>query len=253
MTDLQQLKADLISFRLHYLAENLEEICQRADQANGSHQEFLDHIVRLETVEKSRRSTERRLKEASIGKFKPMDQFDWRWPEQIDKTRIEQIMKLGFVKEAANLILAGPQGVGKTMLSRNIAWKAVMSGYTVRFTTTAKMVGDLGSAKQGSVFESRLAKYTKPQLLVLDEVGYLSFDCQAADLLFEVVSRRYEAGSIMMTTNMAFKDWDKVFPGAACLTAMIDRLTHHCDILTIQGKSFRHKESSERNSTKKTT
>jgi DNA replication protein DnaC len=103
------------------------------------------------------------------------------------------------------------------------------------------------------VFESRLAKYTKPQLLVLDEVGYLSFDCQAADLLFEVVSRRYEAGSIMMTTNMAFKDWDKVFPGAACLTAMIDRLTHHCDILTIQGKSFRHKESSERNSTRKTT
>jgi DNA replication protein DnaC len=99
------------------------------------------------------------------------------------------------------------------------------------------------------VFESRLAKYTKPQLLVLDEVGYLSFDCQAADLLFEVVSRRYEAGSIMMT----FKDWDKVFPGAACLTAMIDRLTHHCDILTIQGKSFRHKESSERNSTRKTT
>ena len=248
---LQQLKSDLHSFKLHYLCDNLEEICQRADQAKTPYQDFLEHLVRLEIVERSRRSTERRLREASIGKFKHIDQFDWRWPDQIDKARVEQIMKLAFIKESSNLILAGPEGVGKTMITRNLAWKAVMSGYTVRFTTTAKMVGELGSAKLGSLFERRLAKYTKPQLLVLDEVGYLSFDCQAADLFFEVVSRRYEMGSIVMTTNMSFKDWDKIFPGAACLTAMIDRLTHHCDILTIHGKSFRHKESSERNKAKK--
>lgn len=228
-----ELKQELESLKLHYLAENLKEICSRAEQAKTPYADFLAHIARLENVERSRRSTERRLREAHIGKFKPLDQFDWRWPEKIDKSRIERIMQLDFIKEFSNLIIAGPQGLGKTMLARNIAWKAVMSGYSVRFTTTARMVGDLGSVKEGMLLERRMARYTKPQLLILDEVGYLSFDCQAADLLFEVVSRRYETGSIVMTTNIAFKEWDKIFPGAACLTAMIDRLTHHCDIIKL--------------------
>jgi DNA replication protein DnaC len=250
MTETTDLTHDLEALKFHYLAQNLDDICSRAEQSKTPYKEFISHICRLEGVERSRRSTERRLYEAAIGKFKPLDQFDWRWPEKFDKGKIDKIMQLEFIKEAANLIIAGPQGLGKTMLARNIAWKAVMSGYTVRFTTTAKMVGDLGSAKEGSLFERRLNRYTKPQLLVLDEVGYLSFDCQAADLLFEVISRRYETGAIVMTTNIAFKDWDKIFPGAACLTAMIDRLTHHCDILSLQGNSYRHKESLERNKSK---
>ncbi len=246
-TDLKNLLLDL---KFHYLAENAAEVCSRATQSQTPYLDFINHIATLETVDKSRRSTERRLKESSIGKFKPLDQFDWRWPEQIDRTKIDRLLTLNFLKEATNIIIAGPQGLGKTMLARNLAWKAVMTGSTVRFTTAAKLVGDLGSVKEPGLFERRLGKYTKPDLLVIDEVGYLSFDCQAADILFEVVTRRYETGSIVMTTNIAFKDWNQIFPGAACLTALIDRLTHHCDILTIGGNSFRHKESLERNKIK---
>lgn len=247
MEQTNEIKTNLIGLKLVYLADNFQEICSQADQANTGHLDFVERFSRLEIVEKIRRSTERRLQEARIGKFKPMDQFDWRWPEQIDKARIEQLLQLAFVKERANVIIAGPQGVGKSMLARNIAWKAIMTGCKVRFTSASRLVGDLGSVKANHLFESRISKYLKPDLLIIDEIGYLSFDCQAADLLFEVISRRYETGSIVMTTNIAFKDWGQIFPGAACLTAMIDRLTHHCHIITIGGNSYRHKESMERN------
>ena len=143
-------------------------------------------------------------------------------------------------------VLASAPGLGKTMIGRNVAHQAVLAGHSVVFITAAQMLNDLAQQDSARSLQATLRKYTKPWLLCMDEVGYLACDARAADLLFEVVNRRYEHGSILLTTNLAFQDWPKHFPGAACVTAMIERLTHHAEILTVEGKSYRLKEAGER-------
>lgn len=244
MTD--DLEHNLILLRLHHLAQNLPDFIARMTKSRQGPREIIAEIARLELVDRQSRSTARRLKEAKIGRFKPMTEFDWAWPKQIDKDAIERLVGLDFMADDANVVLAGPQGLGKTMIARNIAHAAVMGGHTALVTTASQLVIDLAQQESSRSLQTRLRTYLRPDLLVIDEVGYLSFDSRAADLLFEVVSRRYEVGPILLTTNLAFKDWPTIFPGAACVTAMIDRLTHHAEIIAIEGESYRCRESKER-------
>ena len=234
---------NLKRLKLSYLVENFENFIEGCYKSKLTTSKIIERLCELEVLEKDRRGTERRLRQARLGKFKRIDDFDWAFPQNINRDSIENLLKTDFINRQENIILAGAQGLGKTMIAKNIAYQAVMKGKTALFTTASQMVMMLKSCDNQVDLNRMLKKYVQPDLLIIDELGYLSYDHQAADLIFEIINQRYEVGSIMMTTNLAFKDWNTIFPGAACLTAMIDRLTHHLQMIKIDGGSYRLKES----------
>lgn len=207
---------------------------------------WVEALIDWEEQERGRRSLERRLRSAHIGRFKPVCDFDWTWPKRCDRSAFEALMTLDFLKDATNIILVGPNGVGKSTLARNIAHQALIHGNTVLFTSAGQLLGDLAALDSDSALRRRLRHYAGPDLLAIDEVGYLSYSNRHADLLFELVSRRYEHKSILITTNRPFAEWREVFPNAACVVSLVDRLVHNAEILAIDGESYRLKEAQER-------
>jgi DNA replication protein DnaC len=207
---------------------------------------WVEPLLQWEEQERARRSLERRLAEAHIGRFKPLCDFDWNWPKRCDRAAVEALMSLDFLKEAANGVLIGQSGLGKTMLARNIAHQAVIHGHTVVFTSAGQLLGELAALDSDSALRRRLRHYAAPHLLVIDEVGYLSYSNRHADLLFELVNRRYEQKSLLITTNRPFAEWSQVFPNAACVVSLVDRLIHHAEVIAIEGESYRLKEAQER-------
>lgn len=203
-------------------------------------------LIAYEEEERQRRGLERRLKNARVGRFKPMCDFDWQWPKKIDHELIEELFRLEFLQEAANVVLVGPNGVGKSMIAKNLAYQAVLRGHTVRFTTASELLNDLAAQESGSALSRRLRHYFRPALLVVDEIGYLASSSRHADLLFEVVTRRYREKSIVLTTNKPFKQWNEVFPSSGCVVTLVDRIVHCAEIVTIEGDSYRLKEARER-------
>ena len=208
--------------------------------------DWLESLLQWEEDERARRSLERRLRDAHIGRFKPMCDFDWAWPKRCDRAAVEELISLDFLREATNVVLAGPNGVGKSTLARNIAHHAVVHGHTVLFTTAGQLLGELAALDSDSALRRRLRHYAAPTLLAIDEVGYLSYSNRHADLLFELISRRYESKSTLVTTNRPFAEWSEVFPNAACVVSLVDRLVHNAEIITIEGESYRLKEARER-------
>jgi DNA replication protein DnaC len=223
-------------------AQCLDDLLARASTQRWSPCQLLEEVARAETEDLARRSLERRLAQARLGRFKPLADFDWHWPQKIDRPLIERALTLDFLTEARNCVIIGSNGLGKTMIAKNIAHAAILAGHTVLFRTVSDLLADLDRDSLG--FRRRkFRSYARPALLVLDEVGYLAYDAHAADLLFEIINRRYERNSTLLTTNRAFKDWNTVFPNATCIAALLDRLTHHADITLIEGASYRVRES----------
>lgn len=213
-------------------------------------QEFGDQpwaptLIECEEMERSRRSLERRIRTSKVGRFKPVADFDWSWPKSIDRPLIEELMQLDFVEEATNVIMAGPNGVGKSTIAQNITHQALLRGHTVLCTSASAMLNDLAAQDTSMALARRLRRYVNPVVLLIDEVGYLSYDSRAADLLFEVVSRRHEQRPIILTTNKPFAEWNEVFPNASSVTALVDRLLHHAEIVKIEGDSYRAKEAKQ--------
>lgn len=207
---------------------------------------WVERFILWQTAERQRRSLERRIRNARIGAFKPMVDFDWKWPKRIDRALIDELFTLHFMSEPANVVLIGPNGVGKSMIARNLAHRAIMLGYTARFCTASELLNDLAAQDGTLALQRRFLHYTRPQLLVIDEVGYLSYDLRHADLLFEIVTRRYGEKSILITTNKPFAEWNEVFPNASCVVTLVDRLLHKAEIVQLDAESYRLKEAKER-------
>lgn len=236
------LSAQLKQIGLKAIPANLEDFLAQAAKARWSPRMLLEQVAQEEAQERSRRSLERRLRRSGIKKFKVMADFEWGWPKKIERELIEQALTLGFIREARNFVLIGPNGLGKTMIAKNICHLAVLAGYSVLFRTAAAIVEDL----RHEMFEGRRRKlrgYGKVDLLCIDECAYLSFDDKAADILYEVINRRYENKSVILTTNRSFKEWNQVFPNATCIATMLDRLLHHADVTRLDGESYRVRES----------
>lgn len=224
-------------------ASALDDIVALATKKRWSPTQILEHVAVLEERERSARSLERRLARSRLETFKPIADFDWGWPTKLDRGLVESAVNLRFLEKARNIVLVAPQGLGKTMIAQNIGHQAILAGHSVLFITAAKMLLDLGAQESSRALERRLRFYASQSLLILDEVGYLAFDNRNADLLFQVVSRRYERKSLVLTTNLAFKDWPTIFPNATCATALIDRVIHHADVISIEGKSYRLRDA----------
>jgi len=226
----------LLRIRLSATAEGLDDLLARAIKQKWSHRQLLEEMARQEVSARAARNLERRLAAARIGRFKTMADFDWNWPKKIDREVIERWLRLDTIAECRNLILLGSNGVGKTTIAKNAAYQAVMAGRSVLFRTASELISEL-SCDSPQLRKRKLRIYGRVDLLCIDEVGYLAYDSHAADLLYEVVNRRYESGAIVMTTNRAFKDWNEVFPNATSIGTMCDRLLHHADVVVIEGSS----------------
>jgi DNA replication protein DnaC len=207
---------------------------------------WAEPLIAWEEEERARRSMERRHRRSRVGRFKPLCDFDWTWPEQVDRAAFESLMTLDFIKEASNALFVGPNGLGKSTLAQNLAHQALTHGHTVLFTSAGNLLGELASLDSDSALRRRFQHYAAPALLVIDEVGYLSYSNRHADLLFELISRRYQQKSTVITTNRPFAEWHEVFPNAACVVSMVDRIMHNAEIVSIKGKSYRAKEAEER-------
>jgi DNA replication protein DnaC len=235
-TDLELRKRALV-LGLHGLLTRWDEL---------AHEPWLCTLLDIEETERRRRSLERRLAATKLTMMKPIADFDWKHPKAIDRTLVDDLFELQFMRDHVNIVLLGPNGVGKTMLAQNLAHQAVMRGHKVRFTEASTMLGDLAAQDGPIALRRRLHRYTKPELLVIDEIGYLSYNDCSADLLFEVINRRYQKVSTIVTTNRAFSDWSSIFPSATCVVTLVDRLCHRAEIVQIEGESYRLKESKDR-------
>jgi DNA replication protein DnaC len=244
MTPINNLAAQLQQIGLRAVPTELDDFIARATKGRWSPSMLLEQLAQAEAEDRSRRSLERRLRVSGIKSFKPMVDYEWSWPSKIERDIIERALTLDFLHEARNLVLVGRNGLGKTMIAQNICHAAVLAGSSVLFRSAPALLEEL----QRQTPEGRRRKlhvYANVGLLCIDEVGYLSFDDKAADLLYEVINRRYERKSVIVTTNRPFKEWNEVFPNATCIATRLDRLLHHVDVTVIEGDSYRVRESEQ--------
>jgi DNA replication protein DnaC len=229
---------------LVHTASELNDFIARATQKRWSPVVQLERLVQVELEARLRCRVER-LRDARLGRFKPMADWEWEWPTAIHRPTVERVLTLNFLSPCENVIVVAPHGLGKTMIAKNLVREAILAGHSARFLTAADLILDLTRQETARALQHRLRAYLRPALLAIDEVGYVAYDAHAADLLFQVVSRRYEQKSIVITTNLPFTQWDTVFPNAACAVALIDRLTHHAEIISIDGESYRKREAEQ--------
>lgn len=242
-TERNPLSKQLQRLQLSYIRTHYHEFAQTAVEQSWGHLEYLKRLIEGEVAHREDRSLERRIRQARFPLIKTLDQFQWNWPKKINRPQLQHLFQLDFIEKKANAVLVGGVGLGKTHLSLALGHTACLRGYSVLFTTAIDIVHTLSAAMAAGVLKRTMQRYLKPSLLICDEVGYLPIDKLGADLLFQIVSERYERGSVLLNTNRAFKHWPEIFNHDAVLTsALLDRLLHHADVCLIEGKSFRAKD-----------
>jgi DNA replication protein DnaC len=234
--------------RLHltHVSTHYHDLAQTAATQQFGHIDYLQRLIDGECARREDQRLARRIQQARLPIIKTLDQFDWNWPTKINRPQIQQLFRLHFIEQKANVVLLSGVGLGKTHLALALGHAACLAGHSVLFTTAIDILHTLTAAAGTGMLKRTLQRYLKPDLLICDEVGYLPIDKQGADLLFQIISERYEQGSILLTTNRAFKHWPEIFNHDTTLTsALLDRLLHHAEISLIEGKSFRTKDHIE--------
>lgn len=230
----------LKTLQLIYPLENFETLTREAGRQAWSHQEYLDRLLEGECQRRETNSIARRIRQARFPVAKGLDDFNWTWPRKINRPQIQDLFRLAFLQDHTNVIFIGGVGLGKTHLAIALGRQACEKGLTVRFITAVDIINTLSAAKTPKALEKELKRLTRPNLLVIDELGYLPIDKLGADLLFQVFSHRYEKGSIVLTTNRPYKHWSSIFNNDATLaSAVLDRLLHHAETVLIEGPSYR--------------
>jgi len=244
MNDLIKQLSDL---KLPYIRENHETVAQLAARKQWTHVHYLSELIKEEDNLRKDRTIQRRIRMARFPVVKTLDQFNWSWPKKINQAQIQNLFRLKFIEDKSNVVFIGGVGLGKTHLASALGYQACLKGHTVLFASAIDAINHLISAQRTERLKQELKKYQKPSLLILDELGYLPIDKNGADLLFQIISQRYERGSIVITTNRVFKDWPEIFNNDSTLTsALLDRLLHHTEAVVIEGKSYRMKEGAEK-------
>jgi DNA replication protein DnaC len=243
---LSDLDAHLQYLKLAYIAQHYNDLARQASRKQWGHVDYLSRLIDGETALRHDRCIQRRIRLARFPVIKTLDQFNWTWPKAINRLQVQNLFALQFIKNKSNLIFLGGVGLGKTHLASALGYAACLKGHSVLFATAIDVINTLTAAQPAGRLKQELKKYTKPELLILDELGYLPIDKTGADLLFQIISLRYEQGALVITSNRAFKDWPEIFNNDATLTsAMLDRLLHHAETIVIEGKSYRMKDQIE--------
>jgi DNA replication protein DnaC len=242
----QALQENLTYLKLAWIRDHHQCEVQEAAEKHRTHIETLTRLIEGETLQRRTRAVERRIKTARFPLIKTLDQFDWNWPSSINRQQIQNAFTLHFIEDKKNLIFLGGVGLGKTHLATALGHQACLQGHRVLFTSAAEIINTLAAAQATQRLKDELKKYLRPDLLVIDELGFLPIDKQGADLLFQIISNRYERGSILLTSNKSYKTWPSIFNNDSVITAAIlDRLLHHCETICIEGQSYRMKDRIE--------
>ena len=241
--NIQRLMNNLNYLKLPYILDHFQEDAAEAARKNLSHIDFLDDLINTEAQHRYERMVQRRIKNAHFPFIKTLDQYQWTYPKKINRQQIQHLFHLSFLDTLDNIIFIGNTGVGKTHLAIALGYHACCKGHSVLFSTAMDIISYLSAAQATNTLIQGLKKYTTPTILHIDEIGYLPIDKRGADLLFQVISKRYECGSIIITTNRPFKKWPQIFDNDSTLTsAILDRLLHHAQVSVVDGKSYRMKD-----------
>jgi DNA replication protein DnaC len=240
------LKEHLQYLKLQFIDDQHSDLAAQAAAQQWDHLEYLRRLIEGEYNHQRHRRVQGRIKCASFPVVKTLEQFRWDWPKKINRLQVQNLFRLEFLQQKANVVFLGPVGVGKSHLATALGYAACLEGYSVLFADTIAVVNDLQAAQQSGTLKRAIKKYLRPRLLILDEVGYLPIDQRGADLLFQVISQRYERGSILLTTNKPFKDWATIFNNDSTIaSAVLDRLLHHAEAVMIHGQSYRMRDRGE--------
>lgn len=245
MTELEQVCHRLEELALHRASEVLGSRLEAAQKGQSTYLSFLGDLLEAELSERKRRNLEVRTKLARLPYRKTLEEFDFSFQPGLDERFIREMATMSFVQRNENLIFLGPPGVGKTHLAIATAIEAIAKGLSVYFVSLTHLIEDLRKAYEENRLDKRLRVYVRPRILVIDEVGYLPLDSLAANLFFQVVSARYERGSILLTSNKSFGEWGELLGDPILATAVLDRLLHHSHVINIRGRSYRLREKTK--------